>query len=81
MGMSMAPARKAHRKAQADHKRPRLLVVAEVVRVAVDLAAAVLDRAVVGVGAEVVVVTDDLNPPCKHTGLHRQYAVEAGVLL
>ena len=81
MGMSMAPARKAHRKAQADHKQHRPLVVAEVVRVAVDLAAAVLARAVMGVAAEVVVVTDDLNPPCKHTGLHSILSVEAGVLL
>ncbi len=54
MGMNMAPVRKAHHKVQADHKQHRLLVVAAVVRVAVDLAAAVPARAVVGLAAEVV---------------------------
>ena len=57
MGMNTAPAPRAHRKDQADRKRHRHLVVTGVVRVAVDLAAAVL--VLVGVAAAVVAAVDD----------------------
>jgi hypothetical protein len=81
MGMNTAPARRPHRKAQVDRKRRRHLAAVVLVLVVKVLAVAVLALVGVALATAAVVVTDDLNPPCKHNGLHRQYVVEAVVLL
>ena len=67
MGMNTAPARRAHRKAQADHKRPRPLVVMEVVLAAADQVAAVLALLAMGTGAAVEAEVGDVN----HRNMHR----------